>query len=55
MQCGGAVYCDHHFDVTLEGTVTFTANTAEHGGTVCIAQSIIKFVTISVVHDVEEQ
>ena len=42
MQCGGAVYCGHHFDVTLEGTVTFTTSTAEHGGAVCVAQSIIK-------------
>jgi len=55
MQCGGAVYCDHYLDVTLEGTVTFTTNTAEHGGAVCIAQSIIKFVINSAVHDVEEQ
>ena len=49
LQCGGAVYCGHHSDVRLEETVTFTTNTAEHGRAVCVAQSIIKFVTNSAV------
>ncbi|XP_065908921.1 uncharacterized protein [Dysidea avara] len=48
---GGAMYCDHHSDVTLEGNipVIFTSNTAEHGGAVCISQSILKFANNSVV------
>jgi len=25
MQCGGAMYCDRHSDVTIEGPVTFTS------------------------------
>jgi len=49
VQFGGAMYCDRHSDVTLEGTVTFTRNTAEHGGAVCALQSIIKFTNNSVV------
>ena len=51
MRYGGAMYCDHHSDVTLEGNipVIFTSNTAEHGGAVCISQSILKFANDSAV------
>ena len=49
MQYGGAMYCDHDSDIILEGKVTFTSNTAEHGGAVCISQSIMKFANKSVV------
>ena len=42
MQCGGAMCCNRHSDVTLEGPVTFTNNTAEHGGAVCVSQSVMK-------------
>ena len=50
VQYGGAMYCDHHSDVTLEGNipVIFTGNTAEHGGAVCVSQSIMKFANNSV-------
>ena len=48
MQCGGAMYCDRHSDVILEGPVTFTSNTAEQGGAVCVSQSIMEFVNNSV-------
>jgi len=45
MQYSGAMYCDRHSDVTLEGniTMTFTSNIAEHGGAVCVSQLIIWF------------
>jgi len=43
------MYSDRHSDVTLEGPVTFTMNTAECGGAVCVAQSIMKFANNSVV------
>jgi len=52
MQYGGAMYCDHHSDVTLEGyipgPVTFIGNAAEHGGAICVSQSIMKFANNSV-------
>ena len=37
MHCGGAMYFDLHSDVALEGPMTFTSNTAEHGGAVCLS------------------
>ena len=51
MHYGGAMCCDRHSDVTLEGNipVTFTNNTAEHGGAVCVSQSVIKFANNSLV------
>ena len=51
MEYGGAMCCDRHSDVTLEGNipVTFTSNTAENGGAVCVSQSVMKFANNSVV------
>jgi len=41
MQYCVAMCCNRHSDVTLEGPVAFTNNTAEHGGAVCVSQSVI--------------